>query len=199
MKRMSILKLHLPGVALAIMAGYVGAQQASMPAVKTQLTTMQATVQSVDPAARAVTVLGKNGPMEIFVGSEVKNFNNIHVGDKVNISFYQGLAAQIAKGGQTVDDPAAAAFAYRDPKAGKPGGGLGASVTVTVKIEAVDTAANTVTFKRSDGTVHIITVQAANMQAFIRTLKKGDEVNVTYTESVAINVVPATSPASGRQ
>jgi hypothetical protein len=48
-----------------------------------------------------------------------------------------------------------------------------------------------VTFKRSDGTVHVIAVKSPNMVEFIHTLKPGDQVDVTYTESLAINVVPA--------
>ena len=39
--------------------------------------------------------------------------------------------------------------------------------------------------------VHIIAVKAPNMQKFIRTLKRGDAVDVTYTESLAVNIVPS--------
>jgi len=73
----------------------------------------------------------------------------------------------------------------------KPGGGIGASITTTVTIQAIDTHTNIVTFKRSDGSVHVIAVKSPNMVQFIRTLKPGDQVDVTYTESLAINVVPA--------
>ena len=48
----------------------------------------------------------------------------------------------------------------------------------------------TVAFKRPDGTVHIASVKSADGQKFLRTLKPGDNVDVTYTESVAVNVIP---------
>jgi hypothetical protein len=38
---------------------------------------------------------------------------------------------------------------------------------------------------------HVIEVKSPQLQDFIKTLKPGDKVNVTYTESVAINVTPA--------
>jgi hypothetical protein len=39
--------------------------------------------------------------------------------------------------------------------------------------------------------VHIVTARSPNMQQFIRTLKPGDHVEITYTESIAVNVMPA--------
>jgi len=106
------------------------------------------------------------------------------------VSYYQGIAAQIAKGSAKVSDPAASTFTYKNPT-GQPGGGVGASVTVTVTIVGVDPGTNTVAFKSADGTPHIIAVRSPNMREFIKTLKAGDVVDVTYTESLAISVLPA--------
>jgi len=47
------------------------------------------------------------------------------------------------------------------------------------------------TFKRADGSVHAVEVKNAKMKEFIKTLKPGDAVEVTYTESIAIDVQPA--------
>jgi len=99
----------------------------------------------------------------------------------------------MAKGGTKVTEPAPAAFAYKAQPGAKPGGGIGASVTTTVTILAINTDTNTVAFKRLDGTVHLVAVKSPNMVQFMRTLKPGDQVDVTYTESLAINVVPAGS------
>jgi hypothetical protein len=175
---------------LCAATGPAWAQQAATPAVTSQLTTVSATVQSVYPDKRSLTLVGEDGQQRtIFVGPDVK-LDKLHVGDKVRVSLYQGLAAAIAKGGQKVTDPAASSFAYKNP-AGKPGGGAGTSVTVTVKILGVDPGTNTVAFQQQDGSQHVIAVKSPNMQQFIRTLKAGDTVDVTYTESVAVNVIPA--------
>jgi hypothetical protein len=166
------------------------AQQGNAPAVTSQLSTLQATVQAVYPDKRSLTLVGPSGqPQTIFVGPDVK-LDRLHAGDKVNVSYYQGIAAQIAKGNTKVSDPAPAQFAYKN-KNGTPGGGAGASVTVTVKILGVDPGTNTVAFQQADGSQHVIAVKSPNMQKFIRTLKAGDTVDVTYTESLAVSVTPS--------
>ena len=192
MKMANLVKWSLPTLALAALANYAWAQQSTPPAYKAELTKVQATVQSIDPKTREVTVVGPKGPVTMVVGPEVKNFDNMKVGDKVSVSFYQGIGAEIVKGSQKVSDPAAAAFATRNSTGPgmNPGGVAGASATVTVKIEAIDLPTNTVAFKRSDGTTHIIEVKSPEMRNFIRTLKPGDHVNVTYTESVAVSIIP---------
>jgi hypothetical protein len=61
----------------------------------------------------------------------------------------------------------------------------------TVEIEFVDTTFNTVTFKRSDGVSRTVAVQTPEGQKFIRGLRKGDRVEIAYTEAFAIEVKPA--------
>ncbi len=191
MKKMNVLKRQLPVLVLAAMAGYAWAQSGA-PAVTSKLSTASATVQAVYPDKRSLTLVGADGRQQsIFVGPDVK-LEKIHAGDKVTVSYYQGVAAQIVKGSQKVSDPAASTFTYKATN-GKPGGGLGASITVNVKILGVDPGTNTVAFEQQDGSQHVIAVKSDNMKAFIKTLKAGDHVDVTYTESVAINVTPASS------
>jgi hypothetical protein len=164
---------------------------ASSPVVRSEFRKVEATVEAIDPATRVVSLRGPNGSLSVVVDSEVRNFDKVHVGDKVIVSYYQGIAVQMAKDGTRASDPAASTFAYRAKNGQRPGGGAGASVTTTVTIEAIDRETNTVAFRRADGSVHIIAVKSPNMVEFLRTLKPGDSVEVTYTESVAINVVPA--------
>jgi hypothetical protein len=189
MKRMNFLGRQLLVLALVASVDCAWAQSAA-PAVTSELRTVQATVQAVYPDKRSLTLLGPHGHQRsIFVGPDVK-LDKIHSGDKVTISFYQGIAAQIAKGDNKVSDPAASVFTYKNAN-GTPGGGRGASVTTTVKILGVDPGTNTVAFEQSDGSQDIIEVKSANMKAFIKTLKAGDSVDVTYTESLAVSVTPA--------
>jgi hypothetical protein len=181
---------QLPVLALIATTTYSWAQAADAPAVTSQLSTLQATVQAVYPDKRSLTLVGPKGqPQTVFVGPDVK-LDRLHAGDKVNVSYYQGVAAQIAKGGTKVSDPAPAQFAYKNAN-GTPGGGAGDSVTVTVTILGVDPGTNTVAFQQADGSQHVIAVKSPNMQKFIRTLKAGDKVDVTYTESIAVSVTPS--------
>jgi hypothetical protein len=61
----------------------------------------------------------------------------------------------------------------------------------TVVIDSVDTKANTVTFTNSDGELKTVAVESPEGREFIKGLKKGDNVEVAYTEALAIEVKPA--------
>ena len=189
MKKMNVLRWLLPSLLLAALASHAWAQ--SEPAVTSNFVKTQATVKAIDPATRSVTLQGPKGDVTVQVGPEVKNFSNLKVGDVVNVSYYESVAAAIVKGDKKVTDPAASTFAYGSPGGMKPSGGAGASLTASVKIEAIDLGTNTVAFRGNDGRVHIVEVRSPNMREFIRTLKPGDHVNVTFTDSVAVEVIPA--------
>jgi len=172
----------------AIASSYAWAQGA--PAVVNQTKTITATVKAVYPDQRSINLVGDDGETRtIFVGSDVQ-LDRVHAGDKVHVTYLQGIAAQMAKGATKVSDPAASTFAYKNPAGSNPGRGAGASVTVMVTILGVNPTSNQVKFQEADGSQHIIEVKSQQMKDFIKTLKAGDKVNVTYTESVAINVTP---------
>ena len=168
------------------------AQESSKPALTSNFRTVEATVEAINPATREVTLKGPNGrEVTVKAGTRVRNLSNVHVGDKVIASYYEGIAAQMSKSGETAKEPAASTFAYRN-QAGEPGGGgIGRSVTSTVTIEALDAANHTVAFRRPDGTIDVVTLKSPQMQSFAQTLNRGDKVDVTYTESIAVNLVPA--------
>ena len=192
MQRTYGLKCQLAILALAAMVSSAWAQQPG-GAYTSTLTRTTATVTSIDAATRAVTIQGERGPVTIQVGPDVKNFNNLKVGDRVNIAYYQGIAAQLVKGGKKVSDPAVSTFRQgNSPGPGlTPSGVVGASATVTAKIQDVNLPTNTVAFTDSNGTTHIVQVKTPEMQSFIRDLKRGDIVQVTFTDSVAVEVLPA--------
>ena len=190
MKKTNGLKCQLAILAVAAMVSSAWAQQPG-GAYTSNLIRTRATVTAIDPATRAVTLQGEHGPVTVQVGPDVKNFNNLKVGDRVNISYYQGIAAQLVKGGKKVSDPAVSSFTTGTPAGMRPSGMVGASATVTAKIQDVNLPTNTVAFTDSNGTTHIVQVKTPEMQSFIRDLKRGDIVQVTFTDSIAVSVIPA--------
>jgi hypothetical protein len=60
-----------------------------------------------------------------------------------------------------------------------------------VKVVAVDAATNTVEVLGGDGAVRKVRVQDPQAQAFARGLKAGDEVQLTFTEALAVSISPA--------
>lgn len=196
--RIRIATLPLAILATTVMATWAWAQEQGMkqqgqPVVHSQLQKVEATIQAINPDTREVTLKGPKGPASFVIGPEAKNFNQLHVGDKVVMTYYEGIAAQMSKAGQKVTEPATSTFAYPAEGGKRPGGGVGQSVTTSVTIEDVNPGTNTVAFRSHDGTVHIVAVKSPNMQQFIRTLKRGDSVDVTYTESVAVDVIRVAS------
>jgi len=190
MKKPSSPRWQLAILAVAAMVSSAWSQQPG-GAYTSTLTRTTATVTAIDAAKREVTIQGEHGPVTIQVGPGVKNFDNLKVDDRVNLSYYQGTAAQLVKGGKKVKDPAVSSFAQGNSPGMSPSGLVGASATVTVKIQDVNLPTNTVAFTRSDGTTHIVQVKSPEMQSFIRDLKRGDTVQVTFTDSVAVEILPA--------
>jgi len=179
----------LSTVALAVPA-YADKPPAE-PFSKEALHQVEARIEAIDKATRTLSLRSPNGVTKTTAGPAVRNFDNIHVGDKVRISYYEAIAAEIKKKGSTLHSESEATSAYRAPVGSRPAGAVGHTTNATVKIESVDTKANTVTFKQSDGFVTTLAVESPEGHAFIRTLHSGDEVEVTYTEALAIEVVPA--------
>ena len=157
MKKPSSPRWQLAILAVAAMVSSAWSQQPG-GAYTSTLTRTTATVTAIDAAKREVTIQGEHGPVTIQVGPGVKNFDNLKVGDRVNLSYYQGTAAQLVKGGKKVKDPAVSSFAQGNSPGMSPSGLVGASATVTVKIQDVNLPTNTVAFTRSDGTTHIVQV-----------------------------------------
>jgi ribosomal protein S1 len=90
-------------------------------------------------------------------------------------------------------DPAAAAMELEATPAAKgerPGVAARRNTTVTVTINSVDTKSNVVKFHGDDKLVRELAVHRPEAQAFIKQLKPGDQVVVTYAESLAVSVEP---------
>ncbi len=161
------------------------------PAMVEQTREVSATVAAVDLPRREVTLKGPQGNLfTVEAGEEVRNLPQVEVGDRVVVRFYEAIAAQLAKPGQQAS---ASAGVMRAPVGAKPGAGVARQVTGTVRIDALDPATHTVSFTDPQGHSQTITVRDPKMQDFLKTLKVGDQVAITYTEAVAISVEPARS------
>jgi hypothetical protein len=69
----------------------------------------------------------------------------------------------------------------------------GRQVTVIADVTAVDPQKSTITLKGPRG--NSVTLNVQNPDQF-KVVKKGDQVEVTYTEALALSVEPAPKPAA---
>ena len=184
--------LLFPLGALAALAfGGAAAQPAPVQVDKTH--TITATVESVDQKQRLVELRKGDQKQTIQVPAEVRNFDKVKVGDEVAVTYYEGLAAEFKKKGTstTVGVLDATTGTARMPQgASRPGAAVANKVKTTVVIEGVDKATNSVTFTGPSGMTRTVDVVDPKAQKFIAELKKGDEVELTYVEAVAVTVEP---------
>ena len=83
----------------------------------------------VDAAHRIVTLRLANGRVvEMLARDEVRNFDQIHVGDKVHVEYMRAMSLELIKGGSGIREAAVRSDAVRAPAGAKPGGYIGESL-----------------------------------------------------------------------
>jgi len=147
-----------------------------------------ATITAIDAKTRDITLKGPQGnEVTVTAGPEVKNFAKMKVGDQVNIEYLEALTLELKKGGgmivqRTVKEGMAGA------KPGEqPAGGAGRQVTIVADVVDVDAAKQTITLRGPKRTVDL---RIPDPEQFKR-VAKGDQVEATYTQAVAVVVEPA--------
>lgn len=178
---------------LGLLAGLpaVAAEKAVQKPVVSETIKISATVKAVDYDKRLITLQGPDGKsITVEAGPEVKRLKEIKAGDMVVVQYTQALAAELKKAG--APSGVAVKEGAQRAKAGEVPGVKGMrEIKATVTIDAVDLKNNIVTFTGPQGNVNIVAVQRPQMREFLKTLKAGDKVDLTYTEAVAVSVEPA--------
>lgn len=147
---------------------------------------MYATVLSVNTGAREVLLMDQNGKLHnITVSEEVRNFGQVKVGDKINMEYTEAISLKLKKPGTASPEVGVQDAAVRAPMGAKPGGAVGRQVTAIATVVAIDTKNQLITLKGPLGNEYDLNVQDP---AQLKNVKKGDEVEATYTEAMAISV-----------
>lgn len=196
----SVLVGAVPFAAQAQSGPTTHAAAASAPGAVAGAATAQITakVTAVDPAKRSVTLQSASGKTRtIEVGDQVRNFDQIKVGDTVHVKYTQALALEVKKGGGALSAPAAEGAITPPPGPGeKPGGVIAHKVTATVEVVAVDHAKHLVTVRGPEGNEADVEAQDPEQ---LKNLKKGDHVQITYVEALAIAVKETPPKAAAPQ
>lgn len=184
------------GSALAILSAaiFLGAcaPQPPKPLALSETVEATATVEAIDHAAREVVLRDAQGrQMLVKVGPEVRNLAQVKKGDRVVVRLTEGFAAELVKPGTGVTGVQADTSVARAAPGERPAAGVEQQIRTTVKVYDVDPYANTIEVTGPRGYNRRLKVKDPKAIAFIRGLKKGDEVEVTFTEALAISVEPA--------
>ena len=173
-----------------------GAAVASEPGKATAVRAVKISAQvvSIDKATRTVTLKGPKGNVvDVVAGDEVKNFDQIKLGDFVVARYAQALTLELRKTKAAGGDITVQEEGARAQPGEKPGVAGARQITAIADVIGVDPHKSTITLKGPRG--NVVTLNVQNPDQF-KVVKKGDQVDVTYTEAVALSVEPAPKPAA---
>jgi hypothetical protein len=170
---------------------YVQAQQPKQFSTA-NVTSATATVEAVNHDARTVVLKDEDEVRTLVIaGPEIRNFEQIQPGDLVVATYRQAILAEVKAKGSELGEPSTTIAKSRSEPGERPAAGISESVATNVVIESVDRSFDTVTFKRPDGIVRTVAVEDPQATQFVKGLNPGDEVQVTYTEAMAVALQPA--------
>ena len=146
----------------------------------------QGKFKSVDPKTRQVVIVGPNGnEFKTVLGDEVKNFNQIKVGDIVTLTHVEILVADIKKPSKVeIRERIETEKAARAKLGDKPAAAIERQVTVVADVTAVDEKKGTITLRGATRTLDL----KVKHPKVLKGVKVGTQVEATVTEIIAIEV-----------
>lgn len=162
-----------------------GDDATKMPSASVSKTsTMTATVTAIDVAARSVTLKGPKGNnVTVHVGDNVKNLDQVKVGDTVVAKYYESVAVRVTKSGAPAADAVTATAAA--PRGQLPAGAVVQQQSINAKVTGIGKHKDWVTLMGPEG--NSVTIKVKDKKN-LEGVKVGDDVAVTYTEALAIAV-----------
>jgi|SRR5215469_6070848 len=193
MKIKTILMAMIPALMLAF-TGYAQSPTASEKAkgkpnakgaLEVGAITATSKVTAVDSAKRTVTLTNEAGETNTYkLGKNVRNFDQIKVGDQVKATLLESVAVTVSKSNAAPDAGAHGVVAVA-PKGAMPGVVMAKTRQITAKIVSVDPEARTVTVEGPMGGKPTIKV-GPNVN--LGELQAGDDVTLRMTDALAIRV-----------
>jgi len=151
--------------------------------------TAKAKVQSVNAVDRTVVLAHPDGTTTTYeCGSEVRNFDQIKVGDEVTATVAESVAIGLIKGGGMPSGAGTSSAIVRAPLGAKPGGKMVDTVGFIARVKSVDVPGRQVTLQLADGSSETVKV---GPDINLANVNPGDDVGVRLTRAFAIQV---TSP-----
>ncbi|WP_372013276.1 hypothetical protein [Pseudoxanthomonas sp. 10H] len=176
---------------LAACSGAPDTKPGAPVTLSSEQVTLEGSITRVDRANRMVTIRGSEGAeLDVYAGDQVRNFDQLQVGDRVSMDYTRAIAAELQPAGSGEVGTSVQQGGSRSGAGGRPGGAASETVTVVAEVLAVDTVAHTVTLRGPRGNVVAVAVQRDDLRARLGRVKAGDLLRVTFTEAVAVNIRP---------
>ena len=144
-----------------------------------------ATIIAIDKTTRDITLKGPKGNwVVVTAGPEVKNLDQMNVGDKVHARYIEALVLELKKGNDLAVTRTEAASAMGAMPGAHPQGVAGRRITVVADVVAVNRETQTVTLQGPQLSAAVKVTDPDQL----RRIKKGDQVYATYTQALAMVV-----------
>ncbi len=151
--------------------------------------TVSAKVVSVNQAKRTAVLQGPDGDsFTVKVDPSVQGLDKVKAGDTVAATYFESVAYEVKKPGEAAPGVNVATAGDGTKPGQLPAAAAGRAVTVTSTIVGIDEKKGTVTLQPPDAG-DPVTVKVRDPSR-LKAVKKGDLVEVTYTEAIAVGVEP---------
>jgi Cu/Ag efflux protein CusF len=146
-----------------------------------------ATVEKIDRSTREVTLKRHDGSLvTIVAGEEVRNFNQIRVGDLVEAEIIEALAVLVEPANTQVRERRDEVTMTRAPLGQRPAASTTRTVDIVATVQDVDPKARWITVRGAVQTVQLKVDESVDLSR----IKRGDNVRAVYIETISIRVVP---------
>jgi Cu/Ag efflux protein CusF len=150
------------------------------------VTTVTSTVTEIDYVTRRVTLTDKDGqPLTVTVGNDVRNLDQVRVGDEVVAEYVDAVAVLVEKPAHGAGITASYSMDRAEPGE-KPSAIAVTTQEIRATVMSIDYDNRRVTVKGPQGNVKTLGVDSSVSN--FRHVKVGDEVVVRHTHALAIAV-----------
>ena len=124
--------------------------------------------------------------MPLTVGPDVRNLEQVKVGDRVVVRYAEALSLTLMKDGKELRSSTEASTGARAKAGERPGGVVAEEVKVTADVIGVNRKTHMVTLR---GPNEIVDLHVVDPQQ-LKLIKVGDQVDAVYAQALALSVEP---------
>jgi hypothetical protein len=172
----------------AMMWAATVAPQAQESVSKASVVKIATTITGIDATNRMLTLRDDKGNEDTFsVDRAVQRFDELKVGQKVNITYYESMVFQLLKPGEKGSGTSFDAALNR-AKSALPAGTIATQDKMTVTVKAIDATVPSITVTADDG--RVVTRKIEDRRN-LEKVKPGDRIDITFTRALVTEVAAA--------
>jgi hypothetical protein len=148
----------------------------------------EGTVTKIDKKTRTIFFKNNDGESKFIAGPEIKSFDQIKVGDRLNVTYELAVAIELIKTkSDGIRSKVETASEVTSRPGEKPTRTITNTTTIIADIIAVDRPKKLVSVKGPSGKVTVVTVKNPQLLADVNV---GEQVRVIYFDAMAASITP---------